>query len=53
MFERYVGVDITSKDSTAALTLPGAKPKPFLQTPAGFQQFIERLLAQGLPATSQ
>ena len=56
VFERYTGVDIAYKDFTAAIMLPSAKPKlepkPFLQTPAGFQQFIERLLAQGVAAAS-
>jgi transposase len=51
-YRLFVGVDIASRDFTAALLMPGqharCEPKAFAQTTEGFEQLQRRLSASGL-----
>jgi transposase len=55
-YRLFVGVDIASRNFTAAYLVPGTKPKcepkPFEQTPSGFEGLQQRLLAFGLEPAS-
>ena len=51
-YRLFVGVDIASRNFTAAHLVPGTRPKcepkPFEQTPSGFEGLQQRLRAYGL-----
>ena len=52
-YRLFIGVDIASRDFTAASVVPGTQTtretKPYEQTAHGFERFVKRLLESGIP----